>query len=71
MQRGKTPSPIDFPVYGTKHSDGEVPVMLKLWGMRNDPSLPSLPSPFWTRVVVPDRVPSLGQIELNCVLMIN
>ena len=29
--------------YDTKQSDGEVPVMLELWGMRSTPSLPSLP----------------------------
>ena len=28
-------------------SDGEVPVMLELWGMRSTPSLPSLPGPLW------------------------
>ena len=30
---GKTPSK-ECPAYDTKHSDGEVPVMLGLWGMR-------------------------------------
>ena len=29
-------------------------------------SLPSLPGPFWPRVVAPDRALSIGQIELNC-----
>ena len=29
--------------YDTKQSDGEVPVMLQLWGMRSTLSLPSLP----------------------------
>ena len=33
--------------------------------------MPSLPGPFWPKVVVPDRVLSMGQIELNCVLMLN
>ena len=59
------------PVYDTKQSDGEVPVMLELWGMRSTSSLPSLPGPLWLRLVAPDRVPSMGQIELNCVLMLN
>ena len=48
-----------------KKSDGEVPVMQELWGM------PSLPGPLWPRVVAPDRVLSMGQIELNYVLMQN
>ena len=45
--------------------------MLELWGMRITPSLPSLPGPLWPRVVTTDRVLSMGQIELNCVLMLN
>ena len=45
--------------------------MLELWGMRNTPSLPSLPVLLWPRVVAPDRVLSIGQIELNWVLMLN
>ena len=39
--------------------------MLELWGMRNTPSLPSLAVPLWPRVVAPDRVLSVGQIELS------
>ena len=57
--------------YDTKKSDGKVPVMLELLGMRSTPSLPLLPGPLWPRVVTPDRVQSIGQIELNCVLMLN
>ena len=45
--------------------------MLELWEMRSIPSLPSLPGPLWPEVVAPDRVLSMGQIELNCVLMLN
>ena len=30
----------ECPVYDTKQSDREVPVMLELWGMRNTSSLP-------------------------------
>ena len=41
--------------------------MLELWGIRRMPSLPSLPGPFWPGVVTPDRVLSMGQIELNSV----
>ena len=47
--RGVRPSSSECRRYDTKQSDGEVPVMLKFWGMRNIPSLPSLPSPFWPR----------------------
>ena len=53
------------PVYDTNQSDGEVPLMLELWRM---PSTSSLPSP---RVVAPNRVLSIGQTELNCVLILN
>ena len=45
--------------------------MLELWGMQSTPSLPSLPGPLWPGVVALDRVLSMSQIELNCVLMLN
>ena len=48
-------SPNECPVYDTKQSDGEAPVMLKLWGMQSTPLLPSLSGPFWPRVVAFDR----------------
>ena len=38
--------------YDTKQSDGEVPVMLELWGMRSTPSLASLPGSLWLWVVL-------------------
>ena len=57
--------------YDTKQSDGKVSVMLKLWGMRSTSSLPSLSGPLWPEVVTPDRALSIGQIELNCILMLN
>ena len=41
--------------------------MLDLWGMWSTPFLLLLQSP----VVAPDRVLAIGQIELNCVLMLN
>ena len=47
-----------------KQSGGEAPVMLKLWEMRGTPSLPSLPDPLWPGVATPNRVLSMGQIEL-------
>ena len=68
---GHDPLPNECPRYDTKQSNGEVPAMLELWGMRSTPSLPSLPGPFWPGVVAPDRVLSMGQIELNCILMLN
>ena len=49
----------------------EVPVILELWGMRSNSSLPSLSGPLRLGVVVPERVLSMDQIELNCVLMLN
>ena len=45
--------------------------MLELWGMQSIPSLPSLPGPLRPGVVAPDRVLSMGQIELNYVFMLN
>ena len=60
----------EHPGYDTKQSDGEVPVMLDLWGMWSTSSLPSLPVPLRPGVVAPDRVLSMGQIELNCVLIL-
>ena len=42
---GVRPPPNECPVYDTKQSDGEVPVMLELCGMQSIPSLPSLPGP--------------------------
>ena len=56
----------ECPRYDTKKSDGEVPVLLKLWGMRSTPSLPSLPGPLQAGVVTPDRFLSMGKIELKC-----
>ena len=39
--------------------------------MRSTPLLPSLPGPLWPEEVAPDRVLFMGQIELNCILMLN
>ena len=41
------------------------------FGMQNTSTLPSLPCQLWPRVAALDRVLSVGQIELNCVLMLN
>ena len=43
--RGVRLPPNECPGFDTKQSDGEVPVMLELWGMRSTPSLPLLPGP--------------------------
>ena len=50
LQRGKTPTN-KCPGYDTKKYHGEVPVMLKLWGMWSTPSLPVLPGIFWLGLV--------------------
>ena len=60
-------SPNKCPGYDTKQSDDGIPVMLELYGMQRTPSLPSLPGSLWPGVIAPDRVLSMGQIELNCV----
>ena len=45
--------------------------MLELWGMQSTPLLPSLLGPLWPGVEAPDRVLSMGQIELNYIHMQN
>ena len=71
------------PGYDTKQSYGEVPIILELLGMQSTPSLPSFPGLFRTDETAPDRVLSMGHIELNrgfksvlflylnCVFMLN
>ena len=63
-------SPNKCPGYDTKQFDSKAPVMLELWRMQSTPSLSSLLGLLWHGVIVPDRVLSRGQIELNCVLML-
>ena len=57
--------------YDTKQSDGEVPVMMELWRRWSTPLFPSFPGSLWPTVVAPDRVLSMGWIDLNCVLMLD
>ncbi len=38
--------------------------MLELWRIQSTPSLPSLPGSLWPGVVAPDKVLSMGHIEL-------
>ena len=65
--RGLRPSsPNECPGYDIKQYDSEIPVMLELWGIQSVPSLPFLPGPPWPGIIAPDRVLSMGQIELNC-----
>ena len=61
--KGKLPPSTNmYPGYDAKQSDGNAPVMLELLG--NAEYLSSFPCPLWPRVVAPDRVLSIGQIEL-------
>ena len=57
LQRGNTPHN-GCPAYDTKQSEGDVQVILELWGMRSTPS--SLPGRLWPGVVAPDRFLSMG-----------
>ena len=59
LSRGVRPTN-ECPRYDTKQSDGEVPVMLGLWGMWSTPSLLLLPGRLWPGVVAPDRALSMG-----------
>ena len=70
LQRDKTPTN-ECPGYDTKQSDGEVPAMQELCGMRGTPSLPSLPGPLWPEVVAPDMGPIYGLNRTNGILMLN
>ena len=58
-------------LYVSKQSDSDTSVMLELWGMRSNSSLPLLQGPLWPGVIAHERVLSVGQIELNYVLMLN
>ena len=64
------PPTSEYPGYDNKQSGGEIPEMLELWGMQSTHSVPLLPGPLWPGVVALDNVLSMGQIELNCVLML-
>ena len=54
------PPPRECPVYDTKQSDGEVPVMLEVWGMWSTPLLPTLQGPPGPGVVGADNGPIYG-----------
>ena len=53
----------ECPGYNIKQSDREAPT-LETWRMWSTPSLPMLPGSLWPGVLAPDRVLSMGQIEL-------
>ena len=57
-------SPNECPGYDTKQSDGKVLVVLELRGIQITPSQPFLPGPLWPRVVAPERVLTMTQIEV-------
>ena len=53
------------------NSDGDSSVILELCEVWSTPLLLSLTGPLWPGVVAPDRVLSMSQIELHCVLGLN
>ena len=55
----------ECPGYNTKQSDGEIPVMLELWGMRGTTLPPSLPGPLRLRMGAPDKGPIYGLNRIN------
>ena len=50
--------------YDTKQSNGETPIMHKVWKTWSTTSLLLLPDSPWPRVIAVVRVLSIGQIEL-------
>ena len=64
-------SPGSMSVQDMTLNNSEVPVMLEFGGMLSTPSLPLVPDPLWPGVGVTDRVLSMYQIELNCILILN
>ena len=57
--------------YDIKESDGDVPVMQELCAMRRTSSLQLLSGSLKPKVAANDKVLSMAQIVLNCVLMFN
>ena len=58
-------------IYDMKQFHGEVPRILELWRMQSTPLLLSPQRPLLSGAVALDRVLLMGQIELNCILMLN
>ena len=67
---GQDPVTNECPGYDTKQSDGKAPIMLDFGEMRAIHLLLSLPTLRLPGAVSPDRVQSMGQIELNGVLIL-
>ena len=74
---GKSKNVLTFPILGDARivSDGDIPVIMELWGMQSTPSLPSLSGPLCPGVVARDRVLSIYEsyrtklrtnAKLNC-----
>ena len=60
---GEDPLPNVCPTYDTKQVvDSEAPVLEHL-GMWSTPSLPLHPGSLWSGLVLPVRIPSMGQME--------
>ena len=57
--------------YDINQSDSEVILMLEFGGILSTPSLPLLWGQLWHGEIAPNRVWSMGQIELNCDCMLN
>ena len=68
LVRGKNP-PNECHEYDSKQSDGDGQA-LDIWAIWSTPLLQLLPGPLSTGVVEPDRVLSIVQKELNCILLI-
>ena len=58
LYRGVRLSSNECPEYDIKQSDGEAPIMLGY------PFIDIAPTSTWLRVVAPERVLSIGQIEM-------
>ena len=71
LQNGKPPPDNENPRYDIKQSDGEVAVILEIWGMRSISSLTLLPGHLCSGMVATNRALSMGYIELNCIRMLN
>ena len=64
---GKDPLRNEYPGYETKQSDGEVPVMVELWGVHSTSSIPSLPGPLDSGPVYGSNKTKLRTYaKLNC-----
>ena len=62
--RGVRHPPNECPRYDTKQSVGEALVIPELWEIRSNFSMPLFSGSLWLGVVAPDRVLSMGHIEL-------